>query len=200
MKYITKHYIKSVYIEIIALMWFPHFSMYCTLTHKFFITILHVLSPLELLQFLLSWIIVIWRVTYNLLLCCARGQSHKQTYHEMMRATEYPHFMKLHLVQNIQQVLWCVMHCPTLLKLKVLELKATHSQSWCLLQWCDVSVTVMPSSWQRMPEHTIQATFYYAEVICIADRNFLVPHNESSTYWRSWEMEVSFFCHKKTTD
>ena len=55
------------------------------------------------------------------------------------------------------------------------------NQIWCLLQWCDVSATVMPSSGQRTPQHTMQTTFYYAEVIGRAGRNFLVPQNESST-------------------
>jgi hypothetical protein len=69
-----------------------------------------------------------------------------------------------------------------MLKLQILELKATQSQFWCSVQWCDGSVTVMPSSSQTMPEHTTQST-YYAKVIARAGRNFFVLCNESSAYW-----------------
>jgi len=98
-------------------------------------------------------------------------------------------FHEITLLQNIQWVLWNVTLCPTLLMLQVLELKATQSQIWCLLQWCDVSVSVMPSSCQRTPGHTMQTVFYYAEVI---GRNFLMPHNESCIDWCSQEMKVDF--------
>jgi hypothetical protein len=51
-----------------------------------------------------------------------------------MQATEYPHLMGLHLLQNIYQIPWSGTHWSTMLKLQILELKATQSQFWCSVQ------------------------------------------------------------------